>query len=86
MEHNIANVKVFTCFQIMYLQNLLPPNFSHIQYNYQYVLCILQYKCQQYWPNSGFKQYGNIKVTAENKVQFANYCVRSFSVEHVSVT
>ena len=49
------------------------------------MLYILQYKCDQYWPDSGFKLYGNIRVTAENIVQFANYCVRRFSIEHVSV-
>ena len=42
-----------------------------------YVLYILQYKFDQYWPDSGFKLFGNIRVTTENVVQFANYCVKN---------
>ena len=62
---------------------------KHHTLHVQFVLIIiyfhLQYKCDQYWPDTESKLYGNIKVTAENEVQFANYCVRRFSVEHVSL-
>ena len=49
-----------------------------------YIL-FMQQKCRQYWPDSGSQLYGNVKVTVENTIQLANYCVRHFLIEHVSL-
>lgn len=51
----------------------------------QPTLC-LQVKCHQYWPNKGFCNYGNIKVTLLNEEQSANYCWRQFIIQQVPST
>ena len=54
--------------------------------------CGLQVKCSQYWPNNGSAVYGDISVTLDGSVQYADYVVRTLRVqlvcclsEHVSL-
>ena len=53
--------------------------------NAQYVVTVFQHKCEQYWPDKGSKQYGDIEVTAEDFEQLADYTVRTFSMARVGV-
>ena len=45
--------------------------------------CDLQIKCSQYWPNNGSAVYGNITVTIDGSVQYADYVVRTLRVQLV---
>ena len=37
-------------------------------------------KCEQYWPNSGSKNYGPFKVTLVEYQMFADYVIRTLQV------
>ena len=37
-------------------------------------------KCEQYWPDSGSKNYGPFKVTLEEYQMFADYVIRTLQV------
>ena len=39
-----------------------------------------EFKCQQYWPDSGKKQYGPFHVIIADQQVFADYTVRILSV------
>ena len=39
-----------------------------------------RFKCQQYWPDSGKKQYGPFQVIITNQQIFADYIIRTLSV------
>ena len=38
-------------------------------------------KCQQYWPNEGFKNFGPFIVTTTDQQVFANYIIRLLQLE-----
>ena len=38
-------------------------------------------KCHQYWPESGSKKFGPFQVTITNQQTFADYIIRTFSVQ-----
>lgn len=43
-----------------------------------------QHKCEQYWPDSDFKLYGDIKVELIDTEEFADYIIRTFTLTRVS--
>ena len=38
-------------------------------------------KCQQYWPDSGYKKFGPFKVKLDNQQAYSDYTIRHLSVE-----
>ena len=38
-------------------------------------------KCEQYWPESGSKKFGPFQVTITDQQTFADYVIRTFSVQ-----
>ena len=56
-------------------------NISVLVYTYQSLF--IQVKCHQYWPDSGFCVYDNIKVTLHKEEELTNYCLRQFIIEQV---
>lgn len=45
--------------------------------------CLIQIKCDQYWPNRGTETYGFIQVTLLDTIELATFCVRTFSLHKV---
>ena len=49
-------------------------------------MCSPQVKCHKYWPdNSEPATYGDYKVTLLKQEELANYCIRDFTIEKVSM-
>lgn len=46
-------------------------------------VCIVQVKCDQYWPSRGTETYGMIQVTMLDTVELATYSVRTFALYKV---
>ena len=42
-------------------------------------------KCHQYWPDDEPIQYGPVHITPKEKIELADFTIRSFDLEHVSV-
>jgi len=53
--------------------------------NVFYVICNKQRKCEQYWPDSGTKSYGEINVESIDVETFADFKIRKFLISKVSV-
>lgn len=44
---------------------------------------VTQNKCDRYWPENSFENYGPYRVTLIKKEPFADYVIRKFDVEKV---
>ncbi len=45
---------------------------------------MFQHKCEQYWPDHGSKQYGDIRIELRDIEQLADFTVRKFEITKVS--
>ena len=51
-----------------------------------FVVLILQMKCHKYWPEEDtVTQYGPVHVAAKEKIELADFTIRSFDLKNVSV-
>ena len=48
-------------------------------------LCLVQIKCQQYWPSAGEATYGSYVVKVLETSTYAQYTVRTIEYHPVSV-
>ena len=45
---------------------------------------MFQHKCEQYWPEQGSRQFGELRVETKETEHFANFMIRVFELQRVS--
>jgi hypothetical protein len=48
-------------------------------------VCVLQRKCDMYWPKEGMETFGIIQVKLLQEVTMATYTLRTFNVKNLKV-
>ena len=51
-----------------------------------FTYCVFQHKCEQYWPEQGSRQFGELRVETKETEHFANFMIRVFELQKVSRT
>ena len=44
---------------------------------------MFQHKCEQYWPEQGSRQFGELRVETKETEHFANFMIRVFELQRV---
>ena len=60
---------------------------SLLEFMWPFLFCVLyaQVKCLKYWPSSDPEVYGSIIVTPTEEDELADYTIRKFTIQMVSV-
>ena len=53
----------------------------HFVNNFGYF--VFQHKCEQYWPELGSRQFGELRVETKETEHFANFTIRVFELQRV---
>ena len=45
--------------------------------------CVLQKKCEQYWPDEGTMKYGDVSVRIVDTAKYTDFIIRTFEISKV---